>query len=74
MQQPEAAPELAADSGSPGDRTGTTYDRSSTPESWAPYLSSTSGAYTLAGAQLDIHCYLTGDSVTGPYGTENIWD
>ncbi len=45
-----------------------------TPESWAPYLSSTSGSLTFANFNITISCYLTGDTVTGPYGPENVWD
>jgi hypothetical protein len=45
------------------------------PQAWAPYLSGTSTATDLPiNANLTISCYVTGDSVTGPYGAENVWD
>jgi len=44
-----------------------------TPEAWAPYLASTSN-YLHANTNITISCYLTGDTVTGPYGSENVWD
>jgi uncharacterized protein YraI len=44
------------------------------PESWGPYQSSTSGHLTYNEFNVTISCYLTGDSVTGPYGSENVWD
>lgn len=45
----------------------------STPESWAPYLSSTWSDLAI-NDPITISCYLTGDTVTGPYGSENVWD
>lgn len=44
-----------------------------TPEAWAPYLSSTSD-HLNANQNITISCYLIGDTVTGPYGSENVWD
>jgi uncharacterized protein YraI len=44
------------------------------PEAWAPYLSNPSGHLTDNDFNITISCYLTGDSVTGPYGAENVWD
>lgn len=44
-----------------------------TPEAWAPYLSATSDHLGL-NQSVSISCYLTGDSVSGAYGTENVWD
>jgi uncharacterized protein YraI len=44
-----------------------------TPEAWAPYVSSTSNNLH-RNTYITISCYLTGDTVTGPYGSENVWD
>lgn len=46
---------------------------SGAPESYGPYLGSKDGGVG-PGIGFTISCYLTGDSVTGQYGTENIWD
>src|SRR5579884_3026001 len=40
---------------------------------YAPYLSSQDGGMA-ANIYFSISCYLTGDNVSGPYGTENVWD
>lgn len=45
----------------------------STPESWAPNVASTSG-HLHNQTPITISCYLTGDTVSGPYGSENVWD
>jgi uncharacterized protein YraI len=45
----------------------------STPESWAPYLASTTD-HLPVDTDITISCYLTGDTVTGLYGSENVWD
>src|SRR5262249_53212265 len=47
---------------------------SNTPEMWAPYLDGATAFTMAANVNLTISCYLTGDSVTGPYGSENVWD
>jgi uncharacterized protein YraI len=44
------------------------------PEAWAPYLASPSGHLTYSDFNITISCYLTGDTATGPYGSENVWD
>lgn len=44
-----------------------------TAEAWAPYTSATSG-HLHNNVTITIACYLTGDSVTGPYGAETVWD
>jgi hypothetical protein len=44
-----------------------------TPEAWAPYLSSKSNNLHI-NTNITISCYLTGDTVNGPYGSENVWD
>jgi uncharacterized protein YraI len=44
-----------------------------TPETYGPSLSSQGGALP-AGASFDISCYVTGQTVSGPDGSENIWD
>ncbi len=42
---------------------------------YAPSLSQMTPYYSLAvGDRTELRCYTTGDSVSGPYGTENIWD
>ena len=51
----------------------TAHTLQSTPESWAPYTSSTSNNLP-ANTNITISCYLTGDTVTGQYGSENVWD
>jgi uncharacterized protein YraI len=43
------------------------------PEAYGPYLSSQSGGVA-ANVYFTISCYVTGDTVTGPYGSENVWD
>ncbi|WP_333771793.1 hypothetical protein [Streptomyces sp. IBSBF 2435] len=44
-----------------------------TPVAMAPYNSSTT--YGLNnGTDIWISCYLIGDTVSGPYGSENVWD
>jgi uncharacterized protein YraI len=44
-------------------------------EYWAPYQSNTIfSGFINANTNITISCYLTGDSVTGPYGAENVWD
>jgi uncharacterized protein YraI len=40
---------------------------------YAPYQGSESGGIA-ANVGFTISCYVTGDSVTGPYGSENVWD
>lgn len=44
-----------------------------TPMSWGPYLSSPYGSID-PGLSFTIKCYVTGDTVSGPYGSENVWD
>jgi uncharacterized protein YraI len=42
---------------------------------WGPNTDSpTGGTIADAGSSVYIQCYATGQSVSGPYGTENIWD
>lgn len=42
---------------------------------WGPYTNSPNGNVIGAkGTSIWIECYVTGQSVSGPYGTENIWD
>jgi uncharacterized protein YraI len=44
-----------------------------TTEASGPYL--TSGRILIgSGIDITISCYVTGQSVTGPYGSENVWD
>lgn len=48
-----------------------------TPQAWSPHLADQgpSPYQPLAnGTNLTISCYMTGDTVTGPYGSENVWD
>ena len=45
------------------------------PESYAPYVASEPYNGDIpAGYSFTISCYLTGDTVTGEYGSENVWD
>jgi hypothetical protein len=37
-------------------------------------VSSESGGEIPKGASFNISCYMTGDTVSGPYGPENVWD
>ncbi len=39
-----------------------------------PSNSYAAGPTHAAGSAIQIACYVTGESITGPYGTENIWD
>ncbi|MFC0438093.1 hypothetical protein [Kutzneria buriramensis] len=44
-------------------------------QSWAPRTAGrVPGGAIGHNSTITISCYLTGDAVTGPYGTENIWD
>lgn len=43
-------------------------------ESWGPYLNSVIGEILGENSNITISCYVTGQSVTGPYGAENVWD
>lgn len=43
-------------------------------EAWGPYQSSVIGEIIDNGSNITISCYVTGQSVSGPYGTENVWD
>jgi uncharacterized protein YraI len=45
----------------------------STPEAYGPYLASQADALP-KGASFNISCYVTGQTVSGPYGSENVWD
>jgi len=45
-----------------------------TPESWAPHLSDEANTILRSGTNITISCYMTGDTVTGRYGSENVWD
>lgn len=44
-----------------------------TPEAWAPYASAVSG-HLHNNVTITISCYLSGDSISGPYGAETVWD
>ena len=46
----------------------------STPESLAPYVSSEIDTIPYEPTVISISCYLTGDTVDGPDGPEDIWD
>jgi uncharacterized protein YraI len=46
-----------------------------TPESWGPNWNYSSFVGSIdVDTEITISCYLTGDTVTGPYGSENVWD
>jgi len=46
-----------------------------TPESWGPYWNDSGFVGSIdADTAITISCYLTGDTVSGPYGSENVWD
>jgi hypothetical protein len=46
----------------------------SAPIATAPYMSDQYASLGSSGENLTISCYVTGDSVSGPYGAENVWD
>ena len=41
-----------------------------TPESWAPHVSDEANTIGPSGTHLTISCYMSGDTVAGPYGPE----
>jgi uncharacterized protein YraI len=43
------------------------------PESWAPDVASRTNSLHNT-TPISISCYLTGETVSGPYGSENVWD
>jgi len=45
-----------------------------TPESWAPHVSDEANTIGPSGTHLTISCYMSGDTVAGPYGPEKAWD